>query len=564
MHAGYESAERVRDADGRQYHIGLAPGEVARYIMLVGDPARATRVAGLLDRVDLERRNREYVTYTGVHHGLPVTVMGTGMGAGPTEIAVVELCQVVDNPVMIRCGSSGALQPDMQLGDLVVSQAALRLENTTRFFVDEGYPAVADPQAVLALASAAEANGYRYHVGITATAPGFYGAQGRNVPGFAPRDPEIVARLAAQGVKNLEMETSTLLTLATLRAFLADAVCAVYATPHETISTTHPIRIRRTLLGALLATGLAASTGTASAQAAWPTKTVRVVVGFAPGGTTDVMARSLAQGLTEALGQPVIVDNKPGASGNIAAGEVIKAAPDGYTLLVAPTSVETANPSLFKSNILPSRDLTPVMGIGRTQMYLITRPGLEVKDTKALIALAKANPGKLSYASSGTGTPPQLAGELFKQSTGTFITHVPYRGSGPALQDVMASQADMAFDPGIAFPHIKAGKVKLLAVASDKKSPFFPDVPTYADLGIKDASLDIWFGVWAPNNLPADVTERLSRELTKALTAPAVKERFNSLGAEPIAVATPEFRKLLADEGKTLSALIKSRNIVVD
>ena len=330
------------------------------------------------------------------------------------------------------------------------------------------------------------------------------------------------------------------------------------------MSNTHPIRLRRTLLGALLATGLAASTGTASAQAAWPTKTVRVVVGFAPGGTTDVMARSLAQGLTEALGQPVIVDNKPGASGNIAAGEVIKAAPDGYTLLVAPTSVETANPSLFKSNILPSRDLTPVMGIGRTQMYLITRPGLEVKDTKALIALAKANPGKLSYASSGTGTPPQLAGELFKQSTGTFITHVPYRGSGPALQDVMASQADMAFDPGIAFPHIKAGKVKLLAVASDKKSPFFPDVPTYADLGIKDASLDIWFGVWAPNNLPADVTERLSRELTKALTAPAVKERFNSLGAEPIAVATPEFRKLLADEGKTLSALIKSRNIVVD
>jgi uridine phosphorylase len=238
MQQGYESAERVRDAEGRQYHIGLAPGEVARFIMLVGDPARATRVAGLFESVELERKSREYVTYTGVHRGLRVTVMGTGMGGGPTEIAVVELCQVVERPVMIRCGSAGALQPGMHLGDLVISQGALRLENTTRFFVDEGYPAVADPQAVLALAAAADAGGHRYHVGITATAPGFYGAQGRKIPGFAPREPEIVARLAAQGVKNLEMETSTLLTLATVRGFTAGAVCAVYATRHDNLFIT--------------------------------------------------------------------------------------------------------------------------------------------------------------------------------------------------------------------------------------------------------------------------------------------------------------------------------------
>ena len=235
---GFESAERVRDAEGRQYHIGLAPGEVARHIMLVGDPARATRVAGLMDRIELERRSREYVSYTGEHGGLRVTVMGTGMGGGATEIAVVELCQVVDNPVMIRCGSAGALQPDMQLGDLVISQAALRLENTTRYFVDEGYPAVADPQAVPALAGAAEAIGARYHVGITATAPGFYGAQGRQIPGFPPREPDIVARLAAQGIKNLEMETSTLLTLATFRGFSAGAVCAIYATRHDNVFIT--------------------------------------------------------------------------------------------------------------------------------------------------------------------------------------------------------------------------------------------------------------------------------------------------------------------------------------
>jgi tripartite-type tricarboxylate transporter receptor subunit TctC len=299
----------------------------------------------------------------------------------------------------------------------------------------------------------------------------------------------------------------------------------------------------------------------ASQTAAWPSKPVRLVVGFAPGGGTDVMARALAQSLTEALGQSFIVENKSGASGNLSVGEVVRAAPDGYTFLVAPTSIETANPFLFKSNLLPSRDLTPVMGIGRNQMYLVARPTLEVNDINQLAALAKSQPGKLSFASSGNGTPPHLAGELFAQSTGTSITHVPYRGSAPALQDVMGSQVDFVFDPGIAFPHIKGGKVKLLGVASDQKSPFFPEAPTYADLGIKNASLDIWFGVWAPNKVPAEIIERLSRELTKALASPEVKQRFNSLGAEPDPVDTAAFRKLLNDEGKLLSTLIKDRKI---
>ena len=329
---------------------------------------------------------------------------------------------------------------------------------------------------------------------------------------------------------------------------------------------TLPIRSmpRRRLTVCAAAFLAAASLPAASQPAAWPNKPVRLVVGFAPGGGTDVMARALAQSLTESTGQSFIVDNKPGASGNLAVSEVVRATPDGYTLLVAPTSVETANPYLFKSNVNPSRDLAAVMGIGRMQMYVVARPTLEVKDVKGLAALARAQPGKLNYASSGTATPPHLAGELFKQSTGTFVTHVPYRGSAPALQDVMAGQADFVFDPGIAFPHIKAGKVKLLGVASERKSPFFPDAPTYADLGIKNASLDIWFGIWTPNHLPAEVTERLSRELTKALAAPALKERFNSLGAEPAPVDTPAFRKLLADEGKTLSTLIKDRNIVLE
>ncbi|MGY0195059.1 Bug family tripartite tricarboxylate transporter substrate binding protein [Leptothrix sp. BB-4] len=328
---------------------------------------------------------------------------------------------------------------------------------------------------------------------------------------------------------------------------------------------------RRPVLAALAGTlttvcaaGLLAAAGPAGAQSAWPTRSVRMVVGFAPGGTTDAMARVLAQGLSEALGQSVIVDNKPGASGNLSVAEVAKAAPDGYTVLVAPTSVETANPSLFKSNVLPSRDLTPLMGIGRTQMYVIARPTLEVKDAKQLIALLKASPDKLSYASAGTGTAPHLAGELFKQSTGTAVTHVPYRGAAPALQDVMAGQADLVFDPGIAFPHIKTGKVKLLAVASDKKSPFFPDVPTYADLGIRNAGLDIWFGVWLPNGTPAEATARLGRELAKVLASPTVSQRFGELAAEPVALDNAEFRKLLKQEGETLSTLIRDRKIVLE
>ena len=321
---------------------------------------------------------------------------------------------------------------------------------------------------------------------------------------------------------------------------------------------------RRTLTLGAAALLTTAALPAFSQVAAWPSKPVRLVVGFAPGGGTDVLARALAQSLSEAMGQTFIVDNKPGVSGTLSASEVSRAAPDGYTFLVAPTSVETVNPLLFKSNLVPTRDLTPVMGIARTQMYLVARPTLEAKDARQLIAMVKSQPGKFNYASSGTGTPPHLAGELFKQSTGTFVTHVPYRGSAPALQDVMASQADFVFDPGVAFPHIKAGKVRLLAVASERKSPFFPDAPTYADLGIKNAGLDIWFGVWAPNQVPAEITERLSREIAKALASPALKERYHSLGAEPAALESAAFRKLLAEEGGTLSALIKERKIVAD
>ena len=324
--------------------------------------------------------------------------------------------------------------------------------------------------------------------------------------------------------------------------------------------------IRRRLLQALSIAALASAGCAALAQPAsnWPAKPVRIVVGFAPGGSTDVMARILSQSLSESLGQPVIIDNKPGASGNISASEVIRAAPDGHTFLIAPTSVETANPSLFKSTILPSRDLIPVASVGRTQMYLIAKPQMAAKDARDLVALAKARPGTLSYASAGAGTPPHLACELFKQATGTDVTHVPYRGAAPALQDVLSGQADFVCDPGIAFPHIRTGKVKLLGIVSARRSPFFPDVPTVGEQGFKGADLDIWFGMWAPVGTPPEIVARMNREVAKALAQPAVRSRYADLGAEPVAMETADFRTLLADEGALLSALIKQQKIVVD
>lgn len=316
-------------------------------------------------------------------------------------------------------------------------------------------------------------------------------------------------------------------------------------------------------LAAFALLGVACSTQ-AQTPANWPTRPVRIVVGFAPGGSTDVMARILSQALTESLGQPVIIDNKPGASGNIAASEVVRAAPDGQTFLIAPTSVETANPSLFKSNLLPSRDLTPVASVGRTQMYLVAKPQMAAKDVRELVAQAKAKPGTLSYASAGPGTPPHLACELFKQATGTSITHIPYRGAAPALQDVLSGQADFVCDPGIAFPHIRTGKVKLLGIVSTHRSPFFPEVPTVGEQGFPGANLDIWFGMWAPNGTSPDIVARMNRELGKALAQAAVKARYGDLGAESIAMDTADFRKLLVNETAQLSTLIKDQKISVD
>jgi uridine phosphorylase len=233
MEPDQQSSEHIQDSTGRQYHTGLAPGEVAEFIMLVGDPARAAMGAEMMESVELERRQREFVTYTGRHQGTRLSVVAIGMGAGNAEIATVELCQCVERPTMIRCGTSGGLSQKVGLGDLVITRAAYRLEDTSLQYVGEGYPAAADLEVTLSLVEAADRLGVPYHLGMTATAAGFYAAQGRDLAGFPPRHPDVLKELTRQGVQNLEMETSCLLTLASLRGFRAGAVCAVLASRHD-------------------------------------------------------------------------------------------------------------------------------------------------------------------------------------------------------------------------------------------------------------------------------------------------------------------------------------------
>jgi uridine phosphorylase len=216
-------------AGERQYHIGLGPGELAEYILLPGDPDRTARIATRLDSIELERRNREFATVTGSYRGQRISVISTGIGTDNVEIVVAEVLAITERPTFIRVGSCGSLQPEIELGDLVISSGAVRLEATTSFFVHDGYPAVADYEAVVALVEAADRLGHRAHVGVTATAPGFFGAQGRPIPQLPIRYPDLAEEMARQRVLNFEMEASALLVLAGLARSRAGVVCAVYA-----------------------------------------------------------------------------------------------------------------------------------------------------------------------------------------------------------------------------------------------------------------------------------------------------------------------------------------------
>lgn len=307
------------------------------------------------------------------------------------------------------------------------------------------------------------------------------------------------------------------------------------------------------------------------AQAGWPSKPVRIVVPFAAGGTTDILARALAPELGRAFGQQFIVDNKPGAGGNLGAAEVAKSPPDGYTLLMGTVGTHGINQALYpRMPYDPIKDFVPITLVAGVPNVLVMNPAkaeaLKINSVPDLIRHAKANPGRLNMASSGNGTSIHLSGELFKTMAGVFMVHFPYRGSAPALLDLIGGTMDLMFDnlPS-ALPHIKAGKLKALAVTSAQRSAAVPELPTIAEAGpLPGFDASSWFGLLAPVGTPADVVSRIQQETAKALNTPALKERLLSQGAIPSGMTSAQFADYIAAETRKWAQVVKASGAKVD
>jgi tripartite-type tricarboxylate transporter receptor subunit TctC len=309
------------------------------------------------------------------------------------------------------------------------------------------------------------------------------------------------------------------------------------------------------------ASGAGPATSTGSGQA-WPGKPVKVIVNFPPGGAADQLARAIGVPLADALGQPVVIENRAGANGNIGGEAVAKAPADGYTLLMSSGGMVSVNPHLYaKMSFDPAKDLAPVAAAARVLVFLEVKPSLPVNNIQEFLAYMKANPGKLSFGSPGNGSSPHLAAEMMKAQTNLFAVHVPYRGAAPAMQDLLGGQLDFMFDPGIGLQHVKSGKLKLLAVGSTKRSPLFPDVPTLDEAGLKNFDADTWFGFYAPAGTPPAIVNRLNSEINKILGTQAVKDRILAMGGVPAPMSPADFHSRSAIDGTRFGALIRARNI---
>lgn len=313
-----------------------------------------------------------------------------------------------------------------------------------------------------------------------------------------------------------------------------------------------------------VALGLAAPW--AAAQA-WPSKPIRMVVPFPAGGATDLLARAIAQGLGSALGQPVVVDNRPGAGGTLGSGEVMRAAPDGHTLLMATSSTHSIAPHLNPNlPYKPDVDFTPVAEVATAPNIVLVPKDLPVASMTELIAYAKARPGQLNYATSGNGTIVHLTTEAFKAQAGLFILHIPYRGTALAIPDLVSGKVHLLFDSVVSgLPHVKDGKLKALAITSPKRSPLVPELPTVAESGLPGFESVTWFGVYGPKGLPPEIASRVATELQRALAKPEVAERLARLGAEPVTDAGPaKFAAVVRADSARWAALIRDRKITAD
>lgn len=304
----------------------------------------------------------------------------------------------------------------------------------------------------------------------------------------------------------------------------------------------------------------------AMAQAKFPNRPITLVVPTPPGGSTDFSARLIAEPLSRALGQPVVVDNRAGASGNIGNALVARAKPDGYTLLVSYSGYQVGNPHLFKkSGWDPIKDFAPVAMLTRAPQVVAASMNVPANSLGELIAYAKANPGKVNYASSGNGSIQHIAGELFKQLTGTFITHIPYRGSGPAVTDLLGGQVELHITtPASVVNHIKAGKLKALAVTSAERLPALPQVPTATEAGLKGFTLDSWFALYAPAGTPPEVVQQLNAEVAKILAQPDVKRKAEEAGTTVETMTPTQLGDYTRKELETWGRVIQNARITAD
>ncbi|HKX43722.1 MAG TPA: tripartite tricarboxylate transporter substrate binding protein [Burkholderiaceae bacterium] len=323
---------------------------------------------------------------------------------------------------------------------------------------------------------------------------------------------------------------------------------------------------RRRLLQAAGSSVLASPFVARAQSGGWPTRPVTIVVPFPAGGGTDAFARPLTAQLTKNLGKQVIVDNRGGAGGTVGATIASKAAPDGYTFFMGAVH-HTIAPAMYpKLDYNLETDFVPIGMVSNVPQVIVVNPQrVPVADLKGLLELVRKNPGKLNYGSAGNGTSHHLAGELFKLQTKTFITHIPYRGAGPALQDLIAGQVDMLFDGlGSSAMHIKAGRIKALAVASSKRAPGFPDVPTSIEAGVPTYQVSTWYGLWAPKGTPKDIVEHMQAELAKALATPELQATWTSLGTETPNLYGSAFGKFVSSETKRWAEVVKNSGAKLD